>query len=301
MGVMLTTPTSSIDKLTSITFDDLLREQDPFGAVQPRFDLRKVKFVSPAAMVQLAAACHSLEREGRRPEINLGGTDVHTYLMRANLINVLRPIARFNPPFDPTYLRKASRDNSRLRGKSGLLIEVTKIESGPSLRQLPSRVIDVLVAKLGYPEEAAFDAAIALSEIAQNTVHHNDEPCGFLAMQVYDSAGERWLEIGVADSGHGLAPSLRRNPEHASLANDWDAIALAVQNRTSRHAGDETHGTGLYHLMGIAQQHSGSLQIRSGRANLRLRGDQRRGWGIDVPHMPGLHIAVTLRAAACPA
>jgi len=289
---MLTTPTYRIRKLDSITFDDLLREQDPFGAQSPRFDLRQVKFVTPAAMVQLAAACHFLDRQERRATINLSGTTVPSYFLRSNFVNIVRPVAHFNPPF-----RRGALDAfDHLHGSNQVLIEVTKIETGQALQGLLSRIVDVLIRNLAYPEAAAFDAVIAVSEVAQNTFDHNDETCGFLAMQVYGQGQHRFLEIGVADFGQGLAATLRRNPLHAGVQTDLEMIERAVQNRTSQHHDDQTRGTRMYHLLSIAHQHAGSLQIRSGGANLRYRGDRRQGWGRDVPHMPGVHIALTLPA-----
>jgi hypothetical protein len=54
---------NSIAKLDSVSFDTLLREQDPFGIEQPEFDLREVALITPAALVQLAAACYALHKQ----------------------------------------------------------------------------------------------------------------------------------------------------------------------------------------------------------------------------------------------
>ena len=58
---------SSIEKLDSVSFDTLLREQTPFDAEQPAFDLRDVTLITPAALVQLAAACYALSKRGGGP------------------------------------------------------------------------------------------------------------------------------------------------------------------------------------------------------------------------------------------
>lgn len=291
LGVMSTSNSSTISKLDAVAFDALLRTQDPFGASNPRFDLRGVKFITPSAMVQLAAACHALDQEGRRATISLHGLEVPSYLLRSNFVKVVQSVARFDPPYKANLLDTFDH----LQGSKSVLVEVTKIETGRALQKLLPRIVDGLIVQLGYPENAAFDVATAVSEISQNTFDHNDETCGFLAMQVYRQASTPFLEIGVADYGDGLATTLRRNQAYAYLTTDWEAIEHAIQNRTSQYD-DKTRGTGLHHLMRIASTHSGSVQIRSGNASLRYRADKQTGRRIAVPPMPGVHIALTLPA-----
>jgi anti-sigma regulatory factor (Ser/Thr protein kinase) len=284
---------SSLSKLDAVAFDALLREQDPFGAPVPRFDLSGVRFITPAALVQLAAACHALDGDGRRPTITLSGTAVPSYLLRSNFVNVVRPVARFNPPFKPGVVRAFDH----LHGSNGVLIEVTKIETGAALPALLEKVVRVLREQLHYRKEDAYDVAVAVSEVGQNTFEHNhDAPtCGFLAMQVYGRDPRRFLEIGVADIGAGLARTLRRNPKHAAIASDFEAIQHAALLGTSQHD-DPTRGTGLFHLVETAYKHAGSVQLRSGDATIRYRMDKKQGWGFAVAPMPGVHVALTLPA-----
>lgn len=56
---------STISKLDAISFDALLREQGILVSPAPRFDLRSVRFITLAELVQLAATCYALHREGR--------------------------------------------------------------------------------------------------------------------------------------------------------------------------------------------------------------------------------------------
>lgn len=129
-----------IDKLDSITFDLLVAQQDPFGEPGCHFDLRAVKFVTPAGLVQLAAACHALHAVGRCPVIALRGSEVPSYLLRTGFVGVVCPIADFAPRIKREFLH-AFDD---LRGANPLLVEVTKIESGPAFEQLLDRTVDVL-------------------------------------------------------------------------------------------------------------------------------------------------------------
>lgn len=280
----------TIGKLDSVSFDSLLAQQDPFASGKAIFDLTGVQFVSPAALVQLAAASYSLARNGKQAVIRVPDPDVRSYLSRAGFFAATEGVATFEPPMP------GARRFESLRGSNLMLIEVTKIEKGSELPNLLDAIIVVLRKRLKYRKYDAFDVATAVSEIAQNTFDHNTHTCGFVAMQVYGRGRRRFLEIGVADSGDGLAATLRRNPRHAPRT-DFDAIRLAVQLGTSQHE-DPTRGTGLYHLLEITYEHEGSVQIRSGAAKIRYRMDKRQGWIFPVPPMPGVQIALTLRSKA---
>lgn len=282
-------PASAVVKLDAVGFDALLRQQNPFDDPACCFDLRSTRFVTPAGLVQLAAACHALHQAGRKPVIQLARNKVPSYLLRANFEAVVRPVARFNPPFERKYLR--TYDDRQ--GTNRLLIEVTKITSGGELPDLLSQVVATLRSDLGYPKNAAFDIGIAVSEASQNMFDHSGSTQGFFAMQAYQSAQGAFLEIGVADCGDGLATSLRRNPITPVLPSDQAAIAYATQLGTSEHD-DPTRGRGLYHLLEIAYKHKGSVQLRSGTATARYRMDLQQGWILSVPFMPGVQIALTL-------
>lgn len=280
----------TITKLDAVTFDDLLRQQDPFGDPGCLFRLGRATFISPAGMVQLAAACYGLYRIGRQPVINLSnGSGMPTFLLRANFESVVNGIVRFDPPFKREFL---GLYNSRL-GTNPLLIEVTKLELGSELPALLDRIVDALRDELHYPKEAAFDVAIAISEAGQNTFDHNGQTCGFIAMQVYGRQDRPFLEIGISDCGDGLITSLQRNPNTPPFNSDQEAIAYATQAGTSEFS-DPTRGQGLCRLIEIAFRYGGSVQIRSDAGVVRFRMDRRQGWAFSVPLMPGVHIALTL-------
>jgi hypothetical protein len=54
-------------KLDSVTFDKFLAGRNPFAGATPTFDLRVITLITPAGLVQLAAACHALAAAGRGP------------------------------------------------------------------------------------------------------------------------------------------------------------------------------------------------------------------------------------------
>jgi hypothetical protein len=276
-----------VTKLDSITFDFLLASIDGPTAV---FDLAGIELITPSAMVQLAAVCHALARSGDRPRILVPDRGVRGYLARAGFDAVVQNVAWIEPllPWNPYEY---------LHGSNPMLIEVTKLTGGLSLPELLDHIIDVLRTSLSYEKYDAFDVATAVSEVSQNTFDHNrdSDTCGFLAMQVYGTGRKRFLEIGVADYGDGLATTLRRNPKNLPVHSDAGAILKAVQVGASEHD-DPTRGSGLYHLLQTGYKHQGTIQIRSGRAKVRYRGDKRQGWRFDVPQLDGVQVALILRA-----
>ena len=278
-------------KLDARTFDDLLREQNPFESADPVFDLEQIRLVTPAAMVQLAAACHSLAQLGRAASLRIDDDGVRSYLVRAGFVDAIEDVATIIPPI-------ASGNLYRLRqGMSPMLIELTTLRSGASLPNLLEKIVWVLRHRLKYRKHDAFDAVTAISEIAQNTFDHNSAAVGFLAMQVYGKGVGRFLEIGVGDCGDGLATTLRRNPKNPAIQSDREAIQMAIRQGTSEHD-DPTRGTGLYHLLDITYKHKGGVQIRSGDAKIYYRMDRRQGYSFTVPSMRGVQIALTLRTKA---
>jgi len=277
-----------MEKLDSNTFDELLREQDPFQQSTPQFDLTGVQFISPSGMVQLAAASYALAHRGDRPAILVDDPSVRTYLARAGFVSAVEDIAEVQPPL-AGYLF------DHCRGTNPMLLEVTRVESGAALPDLLNQIIWVLRHRLKYRRFDAYDVATAVSEIAQNTFDHNTSACGFVSMQVYGRRSGRFLEIGIADSGCGLAKTLCRNPKNGNISSDDDAIRKAVLLGTSEHD-DPTRGTGLHHLLDITYKHGGSVQIRSGTAKVCYRMDKKQGWLFRVPTMPGVQVALTLPA-----
>lgn len=278
-------------KLGAVEFDQLLREQDPFGKPGGLLDLRGISLISPAGLVQLAVVCHELAESGRSALISVDDESVRSYLARSDFLTAVNSVAQFEPALDPELYRPYTA----LRGSSSLLIEVTEIEPGQPYSDLLDKVVQVLRERLKYRKSDALDIGIAISEIAQNTYDHNSRDCGFLAMQVYRSDTQPFLEIAVGDYGYGIAHTLARNPTNLPIPSDTHAILKATQLGTSQYT-DLTRGTGLYHLLRIALKHQGAVQIRSGRAVVRFRMDTGRHWAFQVPPMTGVQIALTLPA-----
>lgn len=76
-----------MNKIDSITVDELLRTCNPFDQGASQFDLSEAEFVSPAGLVQVTAACHSLAKTGRQPKVKIGNGDVRGYLSRSGFFS----------------------------------------------------------------------------------------------------------------------------------------------------------------------------------------------------------------------
>lgn len=275
------------DVLDAVSFDALVAEQQWFQVPDPVIDLTGITFVSPAALVQTAASCHALAGGRYRPSVVVPDLSVRSYLARSGFTKAVEDVAEITP-----QLRLVRNRYEALRGSNPLLIEVTRLEP-TKLPDLLNRIVFVLSQKLRFGLRDAYSTAVAISEAAQNSLDHGGGSPGFLAMQVYGKGVRQFLQIGIADSGIGLQRSLASNPKHASIETDAAAIRAAVERGTSAYE-DPTHGTGLYHLLDIASDRKGSVQIRSGAAKARYRGDKGRGWIIPVAHVPGVQIELSL-------
>jgi anti-sigma regulatory factor (Ser/Thr protein kinase) len=195
--------------------------------------------LTPATLVQLASACYALRQAGHHPVFRADDAAVHEYLWRCAFFAVVQSVVRIEPPV-PMAIAPPGEPERRA---SPLLLDVTRLETSADLPPLLDQILRVLRQRLPYRTNDACDVTTAVSELCQNIFDHNAQTSGFVAMQVMGCRGHRHLEVGVADYGAGLAATLQRNPQHAPLASDLEAIHLAVQCGTSTSA-DPTWGPG---------------------------------------------------------
>jgi hypothetical protein len=174
----------------------------PDGRVEVRAGAR----LTAPALVQLAAACYALRQAGHRPVVRAEDAAVREYLWRCAVLAVVHPVATIEPP-----LVSVPGADPEPRA-SPLLLNVTRLATSADLPPLLDHLVRALRQRLRYRDHEAFDVATAVSEICQNTFDHNTDTGAFLALQVMSRAGQRSLEIGLADHGAGLTATLRRNP-----------------------------------------------------------------------------------------
>src|SRR5207248_1971852 len=161
-------------------------------------DLREVRFISPAALVQLVASAYAVKKTAATLTICVEDENVRTYLVRAGFLAAVQDVAVIEPAYEAASVHRFDH----LHGSNPLLLEVTRIEHGDALPVLLDRIVDLLRTRLRYRRRDAYDVATVISEVAQNTFDHNGETCGFLALQTYEPArGKRFIEVGVSDFG----------------------------------------------------------------------------------------------------
>jgi anti-sigma regulatory factor (Ser/Thr protein kinase) len=278
------TPSTPLDARAC---DERLGRLEPSDRPDGRLQVRGLVRLTPAALVQLAAACYALRQAGCQPVLQVDEAAVRRDLWQCGFVQVVHPVTTLDPPL------AIAPDADQEPQTSALLLNVTRLATSADLPALLDRILAILRQQLHYRPDDACDVATAVSELCQNTFDHNAHASAFLAMQVAGGAVPRGLEIAIADNGAGLAATLRRNPSHAPLASDLEAIQLAVQRGTSAYE-DPTRGTGLYHLLELIAKQAGVVQIRSGTATVRYQRDRPQEWASAVPWRPGVQVTITL-------
>ena len=125
-----------------------------------------------------------------------------------------------------------------------------------------SQLTEFLVEQATTDRLARASLRITLDEIAENVVHHADTPVGgFAAAQRWTRSNE--VEIAVVDLGVGVRASLRKNPQHADVVSDVDAIARALQPRVTSTP-ERNAGIGLFITKLLLEANGGLLVVRSG-------------------------------------
>jgi hypothetical protein len=281
-------------ELDSITFDQFIKNSNPFSHNSPIIDLSGYSLVTPTPLVSLVAIIHSLSQGGFRPTIQVTDQQVRGYLIRSRFAESVWQLCDFSPNYSSLEILQSEVP----RGHNDELFEVTIIDSPSTLRTNLKKIVEMLEHKFNYSEYEALDIATIISETAQNIYEHNSPGSyGFICFQTYKtSAGIRFLEVGLSDFGVGILNTLKGNPKYANLSNDALAIEKAIEHGTSRYD-DVTRGNGLYHLVQMVKKYGGTVQIRSGKASYRHRFNVNRSpVMLNVPYLPGVHITIKLDA-----
>lgn len=120
-----------------------------------------------------------------------------------------------------------------------------------------------------------------LDEVILNALTHGDWPAGcVVAGQGFPARG--WVEVAIADLGLGIPSHLRRNPAHAGVGPDGDAIVLATGEGITgtvglNRWGQPNTGVGLFELREHCRRGGGEMGIVSGGALV--------GFGTDDPQI----------------
>ena len=120
-------------------------------------------------------------------------------------------------------------------------------------------------------EEAALGAAAwMLSDLAENVLQHAEIHVGVATAAAYPNTGE--LEMAVADCGIGIRASLAKNPDHADVAGDVEAIRRSLQPGATGDPG-VGGGDGLFLTHRVVKEVGGTLVVHSGEGRAHLSED----------------------------
>lgn len=239
----------------------------------------------------LAAICCHLAKSFPKVVLRLNNPAQRKYFVSSGFYSALEEIVDFEPTISKTKLG----DFEDRRGSKALQIELTRIADEQDLPQLLNKLVAILRFRMGLAKEHAFDTAAAVSELCQNTFDHNPEPCGLVALQVFDPPSGRFVEVSISDYGRGIAATLRDNPANPTFSTDLGAIQTALMLGTSQYQ-QETRGTGLYHLLKIARKGRGTVQLCSGTGSRRYRTDKNHEYTFTGDFIPGTHVTLSLNA-----
>ena len=224
-------------------------------------DLSRVEFVDPSGMVSLTTACLEAIKMGNNlAVIAPSDRNVANYLLRMRFREVLRDEGvRFPGGFGSWHV-------------SAQPLADHLLELQPVTRSNATAVGESLMAlgrEVGIPNEVLVPAFLGLGEGVDNTLEHSGTDRAMVMAQRYrvGSSGFR-LQVAVGDIGLGLRRTLRRR---RTVADDAEAVNLAVTKGVSRLAGSR-HGNGLADVVkAVCDDAGGTFEIRSGDASLRIR------------------------------
>ncbi len=170
--------------------------------------------------------------------------------------------------------------------------ELWLVEDPTGVEDATKRLVNILRGILPASEGDFERVTLMLRGMAENTFRHANTRNGpMLCGQVFPKHG--LVEIAVADTGQGIAASLKRFPElGAATENDADAILTALTLKVRAADGSIRPGF-LNTLLATARKTGGELTCLSGVAALTLRGGEMRN--LKVPYYPGTVIGLRLR------
>ena len=277
-------------QLNPISFDTLFPQWVSALESTHILDLSGLGFVVPGGLLFLFFGL--LEALRKLPYARLIIPRLHKlrgYLARIGFFHQL-PVSVCVEPALESYEREIPLV---YHGNSISVFELTRIDTRQTLRGLIGKVSDTSQEYLGYDEEKAHDLETFISELGDNALRHADAKHVYSLMQGYGQGSDRRLELGIGDDGMGVAQSLSQAHDYNFVGQDAEALTVAVKPRVSCLIdSDPFRGNGLADVVTKTYDNSGTLNIRSGSARYRHRGEAR--WIFDVPRLRGTQVVISL-------
>lgn len=228
-------------------------------------DATRLSFATPLDLAGMVATAHWAAEVSIAVILKLPqNLEMASYLQRMHVVRHMPPHTKILGP----VLSGALADDP-------LSMEVTPLNP---------KNMDDLVERVGplvtdfykaYTAEGGAAAFRACSELMSNATEHGVSGRGaFVAVQLHTGTESRCprLEFAVCDTGVGVMNHLRRNPAYEYLTRDEVAISKAMEPGVSGIRADR-RGNGLSDSVDGARPFGTvSLQIRSGKGEVRVAG-----------------------------
>lgn len=241
------------------------------------FDYTGVTFVPLDVQVCSLLLYNDLARQRRKVELRWPTTSHQTlkYAERMGFFRLLDGRVSVSParPLRGTSLY------DRHRGGNSLLLEMCAIEiskrsTGEStLKKLRTRLASNLRSLGPGRSETIVNALWTFSaEVIGNIFEHSETPApGIVAAQRYDGERGPRLHLVFADSGLGIASTIRTGrPTQAKGKTDVDIILAAFRHGLSRNQLEVGRGCGLTRCASIAMEHQANLRVRTKTSWVKL-------------------------------
>lgn len=210
-----------------------------------------VKGVFPNSAVPIAA----IIQHYRNLDINIDLYDQPTILTKVN----------FNDPLPATA--------NILTNEIDPLSKIWKFQDDVMEHQLASALIRAIRERIQCNPGVLEAFKWCLDEVMGNVFDHSQAPEGFAMVQVHPE--RKRLAVCIADTGIGIYGSLSQSVHKPK--SPVDAITMAVKEGITR---DKTtnQGNGLWGLLEIIKDNSGSLSITSGSGSLLIRNNESKSF-----------------------
>ncbi|MDW5597165.1 hypothetical protein VSS74_22655 [Conexibacter stalactiti] len=159
------------------------------------------------------------------------------------------------------------------------------------LHAITEALSGTLAARGGLLPAEQLGLRMCLDELGENVTFHADSPTGGV-ISAWHPADTYEFEIGVADLGIGMRTSIARNPEHADVADDLDAMARVVTPRVTSTP-HRNSGFGLPIASITFTANGGAFYLRSGAAVAKT--GMNTSMRATSPHLPGTLTGASIR------
>lgn len=194
------------------------------------------------------------------------------YLDRSGFIQLLAPEIETVPP------RPEVSGADRWRGQAPGLVEIAPLipgTTGQARQAIVGRLVDALIGF--YPagertERLKKHVFTVLGELVDNVFSHSRTPLpGYASLQAYDKKRRPRVQVGVSDSGVGIAASLRETlGQKVKGRTDAELVIQAFQQGLSRHGSNAGRGCGLLQCARLAADYGSKVYVRTPSAQVIL-------------------------------